>query len=99
MSQALGAFCDIHQDVTSWNYTEGAAVALEMEEYERERDQCPMHFDDGSNPWMQTENYIKVFTYGYWGSSPATGLSDRFKNAFSLFCVMQLKIALFRYAF
>lgn len=23
-----------------------------------------MHFDDGSNPWMQTENYIKVFHYG-----------------------------------
>ena len=26
------------QDVTSWNYTEGAAVALEMQEYERERE-------------------------------------------------------------
>ncbi|XP_077290768.1 protein undicht [Arctopsyche grandis] len=94
MSQALGAFCDIRQDVTSWNYTEGAAVALEMEEYERERDQCPMHFDDGSNPWMQTENYIKVFTYGYWGSSPATGLSDRFRNTFYLFSFMQLTTAL-----
>ncbi|KAF4517541.1 hypothetical protein B566_EDAN005104 [Ephemera danica] len=64
MSQALGAFCDLQQDVTSWNYTEGATVAIEMEEYERERDQCPMHFDDGANPWMMTENYIKVFRYG-----------------------------------
>lgn len=34
---AIGPFCDIKQDVTSWNYTEGAAVALEMQEYERER--------------------------------------------------------------
>lgn len=38
MSQAIGPFCDLKQDVTSWNYTEGAAVALEMQEYERERE-------------------------------------------------------------
>jgi hypothetical protein len=37
MSQAIGPFCDLKQDVTSWNYTEGAAVAIEMQEYERER--------------------------------------------------------------
>lgn len=37
MSLALGPFCSINQDVTSWNYTEGAAVSLIMEEYERER--------------------------------------------------------------
>ncbi|KAJ4450132.1 hypothetical protein ANN_01539 [Periplaneta americana] len=37
MSQAIGPFCDLNQDVTSWNYTEGAAVALEMQEYEREK--------------------------------------------------------------
>lgn len=67
MSQAIGPFCDLKQDVTSWNYTEGAAVAISMTEYERERDQCPMHFDDGSNPWLQSENYIKIFHYG--GSS------------------------------
>lgn len=69
MSQAVGPFCDLEQDVTSWNYTEGAAVAIEMQEYERERDQCPMHFDDGSNPWLQTENYIKIFQYGFFTSS------------------------------
>lgn len=63
MSQAIGPFCDLKQDVTSSNYTEGAAVALELQEYERERDQCPMHFDDGSNPWMKTENFITVFRY------------------------------------
>ncbi|XP_006611247.1 uncharacterized protein LOC102673144 [Apis dorsata] len=64
MSQAIGPFCDLKQDVTSSNYTEGAAVALELQEYERERDQCPMYFDDGSNPWIITENYIKIFHYG-----------------------------------
>lgn len=37
MSLALGPFCNLHQEVTSWNYTEGAAVSLIMEEYERER--------------------------------------------------------------
>ncbi|XP_046384675.1 uncharacterized protein LOC124154964 [Ischnura elegans] len=63
MSQAIGAFCDLKQDVSSWNYTEGASVALEMQEYERERDQCPMHFDDGSNPWKVAETYI-VFRFG-----------------------------------
>lgn len=31
MSQAVGAFCGINQDVTSQNYTESAAVALKME--------------------------------------------------------------------
>lgn len=48
MSQALGSFCDLSQDVTSWNYTEGAAVAIEMQEFERESSRCPVHFDDGS---------------------------------------------------
>lgn len=38
ISQAVGAFCHIKQDVTSWNYTEGAVVALDMTEYERERE-------------------------------------------------------------
>lgn len=37
MSLALGPYCSLKQDVTSWNYTEGAAVSLTMEEYERER--------------------------------------------------------------
>ncbi|XP_049805341.1 uncharacterized protein LOC126248419 [Schistocerca nitens] len=64
MSQAIGPYCDLKQDVTSWNFTEGAAVALEMQEYERERDQCPMHFDDGSNPWLKRDNYIQIFRFG-----------------------------------
>ncbi|KAF6198608.1 hypothetical protein GE061_008360 [Apolygus lucorum] len=64
MSQAMGPFCDLKQDVSSWNYTEGATVAVEMVEYERERDQCPMFFDDGTNPWLHSENYIKIFHFG-----------------------------------
>ncbi|KAJ8866236.1 hypothetical protein PR048_032079 [Dryococelus australis] len=64
MSQAIGPYCDLKQNVTSWNYTEGAVVAIDMTEYERERDQCPMYFDDGTNPWLQIENYIKVFHFG-----------------------------------
>lgn len=23
-----------------------------------------MHFDDGSNPWLETENTVKIFTFG-----------------------------------
>jgi hypothetical protein len=77
MSQALGPYCDLEQDVTSWNYTEGAAVAVEMEEYERERDQCPMHFDDGSDPWSMEENYVKIFTFSYsfWRGNSASMLT------------------------
>lgn len=71
MSQALGPYCDLNQDVTSWNYTEGAAVAVEMEEYERERDQCPMNFDDGSDPWAVWTNHIKILTVSLWRSNHA----------------------------
>lgn len=31
LSQAIGPFCDLKQDVASQNYTEGAAVALELQ--------------------------------------------------------------------
>jgi hypothetical protein len=34
-----------------------------MFEYERERDDCPMFFDDGENPWKQTESYDIVFNW------------------------------------
>lgn len=37
MSQAAGPFCDLKQDVISFNATEGATVAIDMVEYERER--------------------------------------------------------------
>jgi len=41
MSQAIGAFCDLKQDVTSYNFTEGAAVALELEV----RKKCSFEYD------------------------------------------------------
>uniref|UniRef100_A0A1B0C6L1 Uncharacterized protein n=1 Tax=Glossina palpalis gambiensis TaxID=67801 RepID=A0A1B0C6L1_9MUSC len=44
VSQAVGAFCKLNQDVTSWNHTEGAAVAIDAIEYERERDDCPIFY-------------------------------------------------------
>lgn len=84
MSQALGPYCDLNQDVTSWNYTEGAAVAVEMEEYERERDQCPMDFDDGSNPWAAKSNHVKVLTFSFWSSNNAVQL----RISFSLVLLM-----------
>lgn len=72
MSKAVGAFCNLKQDVGSWNYTEGAVVSLDLVEYERERDQCPLHFDDGDNPWMQQENHFKIFDWLIYKSSSAT---------------------------
>lgn len=36
MSESIGPFCDVNQDITSWNISEGAAVALDLIEYERE---------------------------------------------------------------
>ncbi|CAH1999360.1 unnamed protein product [Acanthoscelides obtectus] len=86
MSQAIGPFCDLKQDVYSWNYTEGATVAIEMQEYERERDQCPMHFDDGSNPWLNNENEIQIFDFGYFYSS---GRAVSFSSIL-LLCVIQV---------
>lgn len=60
---AVGAYCHIKQDVTSWNYTEGAVVAVDLVEYERERDQCPLHFDDGSNPWKSDDSTNIIFNW------------------------------------
>jgi hypothetical protein len=28
-----------------------------------------MHFDDGSNPWIYSENYVQVFKFGNSGAS------------------------------
>lgn len=36
MSQSIGPFCNLEQDITSWNQNDGAAVGLELVEYERE---------------------------------------------------------------
>ncbi|KAL9891396.1 uncharacterized protein LOC119638746 [Glossina fuscipes] len=63
MSQAVGAFCKLNQDVTSWNHTEGAAVAIDAIEYERERDDCPMYFDDGQDPWRLSDAANIIFDW------------------------------------
>lgn len=62
MSYSVGAFCNLNQEVDSYNFTQGAVVSLAMTEYERERDDCPMFFDDGTNPWRSTDQFVKVFT-------------------------------------
>ncbi|XP_064476465.1 uncharacterized protein LOC135390623 [Ornithodoros turicata] len=64
MSQSVGAFCHVRQDVDSYNFSEGAQVALDMVEYEREHDDCPMYFDDGSNPWSFTAEQAAILTSG-----------------------------------
>ncbi|XP_043232502.1 uncharacterized protein LOC122386877 [Amphibalanus amphitrite] len=65
MSQAVGSFCNINQRADSSNYTEGAAVFLDLRENERERDRCPLYFDDGENPWEKKDQYFKVFDFKY----------------------------------
>ncbi|KAF7491483.1 hypothetical protein SSS_01040 [Sarcoptes scabiei] len=60
MSMSVGAFCHIKQDVRSGQATEGAQVALEMIEYEREHDDCPLYFDDGSNPYRSVTDHIAI---------------------------------------
>ncbi|GAB6031676.1 hypothetical protein CHUAL_009430 [Chamberlinius hualienensis] len=59
MSYSVGAFCNLNQKVDSFNFTEGSVVSLAMTEYERERDDCPMFFDDGTNPWVPVEHSVK----------------------------------------
>lgn len=51
MSMSVGAFCHILQNEESSKAQEGAQVAIKLTEYEREAENCPMHFDDGSDPY------------------------------------------------
>jgi len=74
MSMSVGPFCDMAQDVTSTNWTEGAAVSLKLDENEREFDRCPVHFDDGSDPWTVTENHIRVFDFDNLRTSSANNI-------------------------
>lgn len=69
---AVGAFCKLNQDVTSWNHTEGAAVAIDAIEYERERDDCPMYFDDGAYPWKDSDASNIIFDWDFYkaGANP-----------------------------
>ena len=36
MSMSVGPFCDLAQDVDSYNWTQGAVVSLSLDENERE---------------------------------------------------------------
>lgn len=74
----MGAFCKLNQDVTSWNHSEGAAVAIDAIEYERERDDCPMYFDDGENPWRQSDASNIIFDWDFYkaGASRIEALVD-----------------------
>lgn len=62
----MGAFCKLNQDVTSWNHSEGAGVAIDAIEYERERDDCPMYFDDGENPWRKSDASNVIFDWDFY---------------------------------
>jgi len=88
---AVGAFCKLNQDVTSWNHTEGAAVAIDAFEYERERDDCPMYFDDGIDPWKPSDASNIVFDWDIYRDS-AFSLWSTF--TFELICFMS-SLALF----
>ncbi|UYV68941.1 hypothetical protein LAZ67_6001730 [Cordylochernes scorpioides] len=71
LSQAVGAFCHIKQDVISGTSHEGAQVALSMVEYEREHDNCPMYFDDGTDPYrMHMDQVAKLWNHARRTSSP-----------------------------
>lgn len=47
-------------------------MALDLVEYERERDQCPLHFDDGHNPWIDDEAHNIIFNWQIWKSAGTT---------------------------
>ncbi|XP_066960494.1 uncharacterized protein udt isoform X1 [Macrobrachium rosenbergii] len=61
MSQSVGPFCNMHQTVHGDG--PGSAVSIRMVEYEREHDRCPMHFDDGANPWKISDGDLHVFRF------------------------------------
>lgn len=51
-------------------------------------DQCPMYFDDGSYPWTNTENYIKIFNWDFVRSSAAHQLPFTFLILSSVYIVL-----------
>lgn len=71
MSQSVGPFCNLHQTVHGTGG--GSAVAIKMVEYEREHDRCPMHFDDGANPWQEPGSQVLKFSFT--GGSEFVGAS------------------------
>lgn len=64
LSMSVGAFCLATQTEQSSTAREGAQVALALTEYERESDDCPMYFDDGSSLTPETTKVVsgKILT-------------------------------------
>jgi len=58
MSMSVGAFCHVTQNERSSTAKEGAQVALSLIEYEREADDCPMHFEDGSKSSLDAKRIV-----------------------------------------
>ncbi|SPP83044.1 uncharacterized protein LOC117585283 [Drosophila guanche] len=87
MSQAVGAFCKLEQDVTSWNHSEGAAVAIDAVEYERERDDCPMYFDDGLNPWRPSDASNIIFDWDFYRAG-ASAINGKLATAIAMACML-----------
>lgn len=50
-------------------------MAIDAVEYERERDDCPMFFDDGENPWRYTDASQIIFDWDI-GKASASRLRD-----------------------
>ncbi|ROT63545.1 hypothetical protein C7M84_018558, partial [Penaeus vannamei] len=63
LSQSVGAACGLNQTFLSSTYEESAAVALNLTFEERLYDQCPMYYDDGSDPWRPTDTIRTVFRF------------------------------------
>jgi len=91
MSMSVGPYCDLAQDVDSANWTQGAVVSLRMDENEREFDRCPMYFNDGSDPWQQDENYVRVFDFSNYNSAP-TNLGVGFILALTMVFLAELNL-------
>jgi hypothetical protein len=51
-----------------------------------------MHFDDGSNPWIHSENYVQVFKFGSTASAVFGNIAGSF--IILLICYISMKIAL-----
>jgi len=52
-----------------------------------------MHFDDGSNPWIHSENYVQVFKFGNSGSSVCCNAAGSFLTLLVYYICIQIALA------
>jgi len=52
-----------------------------------------MHFDDGSNPWIHSENYVQVFKFGNSGSSVSCNAAGGFLTVLVYYICIQIALA------